>query len=116
MRSHRQQRWLVAPYRVTDWVRTARAAGQVSLQRGRHREIVRLAELPAADRLPVLRQYLREVPITRSMLHRHSLLARRGMARGGATPPGLPPRHRVTADPVAPSGQAPVPVRVARHS
>lgn len=59
------QRWLVAPYGVTDWVRNARAAGRVTLRRGRRRETCSVAEVPVADRVPVLRQYLREVPITR---------------------------------------------------
>ncbi|MET7399109.1 nitroreductase family deazaflavin-dependent oxidoreductase [Dactylosporangium sp. NPDC005572] len=59
-----RHRWLVAPYGVTNWVRNARAAGQVALQRGRRRETLRVTELPTAERVPVLRQYLREVPIT----------------------------------------------------
>lgn len=59
------QRWLVAPYGVTNWVRNARAAGQVTLRRGGHRETLRVIEVPVAERVPVLRQYLREVPVTR---------------------------------------------------
>jgi len=39
------QRWLVAPYGVTNWVRNARAAGQVILSRGRRSETLRIAEL-----------------------------------------------------------------------
>jgi deazaflavin-dependent oxidoreductase (nitroreductase family) len=61
-----QQQWLVAPYGVTDWVRNARTAGQVTLQRGRHRETLRVTELPAEQRVRVLRRYLHEVPITAS--------------------------------------------------
>jgi len=60
-----QQRWLVAPYGVTNWVRNARAAGQVTLRRAGRRETLRATEVPAADRVPVLRQYWREVPVTR---------------------------------------------------
>lgn len=60
------QRWLVAPYGVTDWVRNARAAGQVTLRRGRRRETLHVTELPPGQRVPVLRRYLREVPITAS--------------------------------------------------
>lgn len=60
-----QQRWLVAPYGVTNWVRNARAAGQVTLRRAGRRETLRVTEVPAADRVPILRQYWREVPVTR---------------------------------------------------
>jgi len=58
------QRWLVAAYGVTNWVRNARAAGQVTLSRGRRSETLRVAELGPEDSIPVLRQYLREVPVT----------------------------------------------------
>ena len=34
---HGEQRWLVAPYGTVDWVRNARAAGRVSLRRGRRK-------------------------------------------------------------------------------
>jgi deazaflavin-dependent oxidoreductase (nitroreductase family) len=59
------QRWLVAPYGAVGWVRNARAAGQVTLSRGRRRETVTLTELDAGRSAPVLQQYVREVPITR---------------------------------------------------
>ncbi|MEU7875404.1 hypothetical protein [Dactylosporangium sp. NPDC049140] len=55
----------VAPYGVTNWVRNARAAGQVTLRRAGRRETLRVTEVPAADRVPILRQYWREVPVTR---------------------------------------------------
>jgi deazaflavin-dependent oxidoreductase (nitroreductase family) len=60
-----QQRWLVAPYGTTNWVRNTRAAGQVILSRGGRRQTWRVTEVPAAERVPVLRLYLREVPVTR---------------------------------------------------
>jgi deazaflavin-dependent oxidoreductase (nitroreductase family) len=59
------RRWLVAPYGVVSWVRNARAAGRVTLSRGWRRETVAIAELGPAESAPVLRQYVREVPITR---------------------------------------------------
>ena len=59
------QRWLVAPYGETDWVRNARAAGWVTLNRGRRSERVRITELDIAERAPILRAYLRNVPIVR---------------------------------------------------
>jgi deazaflavin-dependent oxidoreductase (nitroreductase family) len=58
-------RWLVAPYGEVSWVRNARAAGQVTLGRGRRAETVALVELGPAEAAPVLKQYVTEVPITR---------------------------------------------------
>lgn len=59
------RRWLVAAYGVTNRVRNARAAGHVTISRGRRSETLRVAELGPDDSVPVLRQYLREVPVTR---------------------------------------------------
>jgi len=59
------QRWLVAPYGPVNWVRNARAAGQVTLSSGRRSETVAIEELGPAESAPVLRRYLAEVPIVR---------------------------------------------------
>jgi deazaflavin-dependent oxidoreductase (nitroreductase family) len=59
------RRWLVAPFGERNWVKNARAAGCVELQRGRRRERVHVAEVPARERAPILRDYLRQVPFTR---------------------------------------------------
>ena len=59
-----RQRWLVAPYGVVDWVRNARAAGQVTLSRGRHAEAVRIAELDPEQSAPILKLYVARVPHT----------------------------------------------------
>jgi deazaflavin-dependent oxidoreductase (nitroreductase family) len=59
------QRWLVAPYGDVEWVRNARAAGRVTLSRGRRRETVSLQELGPTESAPILRRYAREVPVTR---------------------------------------------------
>jgi len=58
-------RWLVAPYGDVAWVRNARAAGRVTLGRGRRAETVPIRELSAADAAPVLQRYVTRVPITR---------------------------------------------------
>jgi deazaflavin-dependent oxidoreductase (nitroreductase family) len=58
-------RWLVAPYGEVAWVRNARAAGQVTLSRGRHAETVAIVELGPEEAAPVLKQYVIGVPITR---------------------------------------------------
>jgi deazaflavin-dependent oxidoreductase (nitroreductase family) len=59
------RRWLVAPYGERDWVKNARAAGEIELRRGRRRERLRVRELPPADRAFILRQYARAVRVTR---------------------------------------------------
>lgn len=59
------RRWLVAPYGEVAWVRNTRAAGRITLRRGRCTEILTASALGPADSAPVLRQYVREVPITR---------------------------------------------------
>ncbi len=59
------RRWLVAPYGEVGWVRNARAAGRVTLRRGRRSEMVAVAEAGPEESAPVLRRYVAEVPITR---------------------------------------------------
>ena len=58
-------RWLVAPYGDVAWVRSARAAGQITLSRGKRSETVPIRELSLADAAPVLQRYITRVPITR---------------------------------------------------
>ncbi|MCC6381218.1 MAG: nitroreductase family deazaflavin-dependent oxidoreductase [Dehalococcoidia bacterium] len=52
------QRYLVAPRGDTQWVRNLRASGEAVLRLGRTSEAVHAEELPAAERLPILRAYL----------------------------------------------------------
>ena len=52
-------RFLVAPRGNTQWVRNVRAAGEAQLRVGRRVETVRLVEVPADQRVPVLRVYLK---------------------------------------------------------
>jgi deazaflavin-dependent oxidoreductase (nitroreductase family) len=60
------QRWLVAPYGPVGWVRNVRAAGQVTLTRGRRAETVRIEEVTNPDEAaPILKLYVARVPITR---------------------------------------------------
>lgn len=58
-------RWLVAPYGERAWVKNARVAGEVTRRRGRHRETVMVDEVAPITAAPILKQYLRETPITR---------------------------------------------------
>lgn len=59
------RRWLVAPYGEVGWVKNARAAGRVTLSRGRQSETVAITEVGVDEAAPVLKAYVRDVPITR---------------------------------------------------
>lgn len=59
------ERWLVAPYGDRNWVKNARAAGRVELQRGRTRERLAVEELEPDEAVPVLREYYRRGRVTR---------------------------------------------------
>ena len=59
------QRWLVAPYGPTDWVRNARATGEVTLSRGGHSEQFRVEEVAPTAAVPVLRNHITEIKVTR---------------------------------------------------
>ncbi len=52
-------RYLVAPRGVTQWVRNLRAAQEGTLRLGRHREAFHAIEILDADKLPILRAYLK---------------------------------------------------------
>jgi deazaflavin-dependent oxidoreductase (nitroreductase family) len=58
------QRWLVAGYGPTNWVRNVRAAGEVTLSRGRQSERFRVEEGDRQAAVPVLRTYMREIRVT----------------------------------------------------
>jgi deazaflavin-dependent oxidoreductase (nitroreductase family) len=62
------QRHLVAPYGEVDWVHNARAAGKVTLSRGRRYEVLPVTELDPAEAAPILRQYARDIPVMRFYL------------------------------------------------
>lgn len=59
------QRWLVAPYGEVGWVFNARAAGQVTLTRGRRSETVTVTEVGPDESAPVLKEYVTRIPIVR---------------------------------------------------
>jgi deazaflavin-dependent oxidoreductase (nitroreductase family) len=59
------QRWLVAGYGPADWVRNARAAGEVTLSRGGHQARYAIAEPTPDEAVPVLRKYLTDIRVTR---------------------------------------------------
>jgi deazaflavin-dependent oxidoreductase (nitroreductase family) len=59
------EKWLVAPYGVVNWVHNARAVGKVTLSRGRNAAVYRLEELSLSNRAPILKEYITRYPITR---------------------------------------------------
>jgi hypothetical protein len=59
------QRWLVAGYGPANWVRNARAAGEVTLSRGGHQRRYAIAEPAPAEAVPVLRKYMTDIRVTR---------------------------------------------------
>jgi deazaflavin-dependent oxidoreductase (nitroreductase family) len=61
---HGSERWLVAPYGEVSWVRNARAAGRVWLERGRRREEFEIAEVSPTEAGALLQEYLTMEPIT----------------------------------------------------
>jgi deazaflavin-dependent oxidoreductase (nitroreductase family) len=58
-------RWLVAPYGPVPWVLNVRQTPRLELRRGRRAEVLHARELPADRSAPVLRTYVRQVPVTR---------------------------------------------------
>lgn len=58
-------RWLVAPYGEREWVKNARAAGEVELTRARKTTRHRVEEVGGEEAARVLREYLRTTPIVK---------------------------------------------------
>jgi hypothetical protein len=58
-------RWLVAPYGEREWVKNARAAGEVELTRARKSTRHRVEEVGPKEAAPVLREYLRTTRIVK---------------------------------------------------
>lgn len=59
------QRWLVAGYGPANWVRNARAAGEVTLSRGGRQHRYAIAEPAPGEAVPVLRKYLTDIRVIR---------------------------------------------------
>jgi deazaflavin-dependent oxidoreductase (nitroreductase family) len=55
------ERYIVAAFANAAWVSNVRAAGQATLSRGHTSERVRLNEIPASEREPILRGFLQQV-------------------------------------------------------
>lgn len=59
-------RFLVAGYGPAGWVRNARAAGEVTLGRGRSTARFGVVEADGPEAVPVLRKYIAEIRVTRA--------------------------------------------------
>jgi deazaflavin-dependent oxidoreductase (nitroreductase family) len=59
-------RYLVAGYGPAGWVRNTRAAGEVTLSRGRRTDHFRAVEADPEEAIPVLRQYMTLIRVTRA--------------------------------------------------
>jgi deazaflavin-dependent oxidoreductase (nitroreductase family) len=58
-------RYLVSPYGESAWVHNARAAGTVTVRRGRRSQTLPITELGAAQSAPVLKRYVQRERIVR---------------------------------------------------
>jgi deazaflavin-dependent oxidoreductase (nitroreductase family) len=58
-------RYLVSPYGTPAWVHNARAAGEVTLQRGKRKEVRPIEELGPEQAAPVLKRYVEHERIVR---------------------------------------------------
>ena len=54
------KRYLIAPRGHTQWVRNIRVSNEAELQLGSKVERIRVSEVPDADRVPILRAYLKK--------------------------------------------------------
>ena len=59
------ERWLVSPYGEVNWVRNARAAGQVTLSTRGGSETVPIVELEPEESAPILKTYITQEAIVR---------------------------------------------------
>ncbi|MGI8795073.1 MAG: nitroreductase family deazaflavin-dependent oxidoreductase [Acidimicrobiia bacterium] len=63
--AHDGERFLVSPYGEVGWVHNARAAGEVTLTRGRKSTTHPVTEVAPAEAAPILKRYMNKVAVTR---------------------------------------------------
>jgi deazaflavin-dependent oxidoreductase (nitroreductase family) len=68
------QEYVVAGFPGADWVANVRAAGEVTVARGRTTRRVRMVELSADDARPLLRVFPEEVPTGGAFMKRSGLV------------------------------------------
>lgn len=59
------KRWLVSPYGEVNWVKNARAAGEVSLSQAGKTEIFKIHELGPQESAPILKEYVTRESLVR---------------------------------------------------
>jgi deazaflavin-dependent oxidoreductase (nitroreductase family) len=59
-------KYLVAPYGEVNWVRNLRVARKATLRRGSRAQEYEATEVPPADAIRIIREYVRLVPITKN--------------------------------------------------
>jgi deazaflavin-dependent oxidoreductase (nitroreductase family) len=59
------QRWLVSPYGEVNWLKNARAAGEVTITRGKDSETLQIQECSPQESAPILKEYLSKESIVR---------------------------------------------------
>jgi len=64
-------RYLVSPYGTPAWVHNARAAREVTIERGRRKETQRIEELAPQQAGPVLKRYVQHERIVRPWFDAH---------------------------------------------
>jgi deazaflavin-dependent oxidoreductase (nitroreductase family) len=62
---HDGQRWLVSPYGEVNWLKNARAAGEVTITRGKDSETLKIQECSPAESAPILKEYITKEGIVR---------------------------------------------------
>ena len=93
------ERWLVAPYGEREWVKNARAAGEVELTRARRTERVSVEEVDAEAAAQVLREYLRTTRVSKPYFDANSASSLEKFAAEASSHPvfrlgrGLPSTH-----------------------
>ena len=58
-------RWLVSPYGEVNWIKNARAAGEVTLNRGGKDETLKIVPATPEEAAPVLKEYINKEGIVR---------------------------------------------------
>jgi deazaflavin-dependent oxidoreductase (nitroreductase family) len=66
--------YLLQAFPHSDWVKNVRAAGEGVLVRGRKQWHVRLVEVPAGERGPIVREFPRQVPVGVSIFVKNGLV------------------------------------------
>lgn len=79
--------WLVAPYGEVQWVRNLRVTPSLTLRRGRSTRRFVAEEVDAATAVPVIRVYIRSVPVTRGYWGAPSGASEDALMREAATHP-----------------------------